>query len=539
MIRFLAVALLLGNIVNANAESEMLALAQNDMGVPEQYVPGLRQMRGADIDAIRDSQGRTLLHIAASRGHQIRSYALLSAGADVNARDAAGWTPLHALLEPVRQQEPDLRIMMLEMLVLGGADLNAQSNDGTTPLACAVGKGDFDAAEYLLWHGAKTNPVGIPPEKLPLAIASREKVSEILKLLQDASPGSESPNPRFPQRKIADAILAADLNSIIDALNGGWDVNETDSDGKTALLRAVEKRREALVHLLVVAGADVNMADKKGRTPLMAALTETGWPHDRMTINLLLRGANAGAKTDSGETALTVAAKAGNDWGILLLAAAGADPKEQTNKGTLANWASHGPTIGLLRRFGVFPDETTARRDNSPAAMLMAAAKQGDIGEVTRLLDSGLPPDVILAKNDQRTALSWAANNNRFDVVDILIARGADINFRSEVTGHHILHSLAGRYQPSDNNQVGRSAAEAIRKLVQRGAQPDIRKKDGTTPLMFAAQCGVTGPNTVALLELGADINARNAMGLSVLGHARKFGREEMVEFLKMRGARD
>ncbi len=113
MIRLLAIALLLTNLVNGHAESEMLSLAHNDMGVPKQYVPGLRQMSPADIDSIRDSEGRTLLHIAAWRGHQISSYALLSAGANVNARDDAGRTPLHALLEPVRPLEPDLKMMML------------------------------------------------------------------------------------------------------------------------------------------------------------------------------------------------------------------------------------------------------------------------------------------------------------------------------------------------------------------------------------------------------------------------------------------
>jgi ankyrin repeat protein len=103
----------------------------------------------------------------------------------------------------------------------------------------------------------------------------------------------------------------------------------------------------------------------------------------------------------------------------------------------------------------------------------------------------------------------------------------------------HIFNSIAGRYQPTRDIEVRRLVVEIIHKLVERGAKVGIRKNDGTTPLMIAAQCGVTGPKTVALLETGADINSSNAAGLSVLGIARKFGREEMAAFLESRGARE
>lgn len=272
----------------------------------------------------------------------------------------------------------------------------------------------------------------------------------------------------------------------------------------------------------------------------MACLTEVSLRNERIAMNLLLREADPSLAAENGETPLTVAAATGFDWAVILLSAAGANPGQETPRGSLANYVTHAPTLGILQRFGVQRDARAELfKDRSPAALLMKAAQRGDVEEVRRLLDEAIPPDIVVAKNDQRTALNWAANNHRFDVVDLLIARGADVNHQSEKTGRHLLHSLAARYEPTDSNAVGQSAAIAIRELLARGARVDIRMRNGTTPLMSAAENGVVGPNTIALLEAGADINARNNEGLSVISIARKHGRPEMVAFLQQRGAKE
>jgi ankyrin repeat protein len=91
-------------------------------------------------------------------------------------------------------------------------------------------------------------------------------------------------------------------------LDAGADVNEADDDGITSLSWAAISNRVELARLLIQRGADVNHVDKKGMTPLLyAASIDYG---DSAMIDLLLKsGAQAGARTKEGLTALDLARK--------------------------------------------------------------------------------------------------------------------------------------------------------------------------------------------------------------------------------------
>ena len=94
--------------------------------------------------------GQGLLQ-ATEAGDIVQMEALLAKGAEVNARNAHGWTPLH-----VAAAGGDPAVIAL--LLQHGADVHAQSHIGTTPLDNATTRGGRKAViDLLLAHGAKRN----------------------------------------------------------------------------------------------------------------------------------------------------------------------------------------------------------------------------------------------------------------------------------------------------------------------------------------------------------------------------------------------
>jgi ankyrin repeat protein len=119
--------------------------------------------RGADPNA-RDDQGRTPIFSAVLGGSVALLGLLLEAKADVNARDERGATALHVAAEEVVPEAATL-------LIGRGADVNAQDDEGNTPLGRAVfsARGRYEVVRLLLKAGAKDdvpNSAGETPRQL-------------------------------------------------------------------------------------------------------------------------------------------------------------------------------------------------------------------------------------------------------------------------------------------------------------------------------------------------------------------------------------
>ena len=121
------------------------------------FAPGNGPMRqqlieaGASVNA-QNPDEETLLHLAISENYPEAAEQLIEHGADLEARDNKGRTPLLGGIA-----SPLCELGTIRALLDRNADVNAQDNNGCTPLHHAVGRGSEDLLLLLLLRGCRTD----------------------------------------------------------------------------------------------------------------------------------------------------------------------------------------------------------------------------------------------------------------------------------------------------------------------------------------------------------------------------------------------
>lgn len=122
-----------------------------------------------------------------------------------------------------------------------------------------------------------------------------------------------------------------------------------------------------------------------------------------------------------------------------------------------------------------------------------------------------------------------AARQGSLPIIELLLQLGANPN-AADSLGHTPLYFVG-------NGSPGPSGAAVVRALVKGGANVNAQERlKHCTALHMAARRG----NVLvaeALLDCGAEIEARDKLGETALHRAVKCGKEEMVGFLLSRGA--
>jgi ankyrin repeat protein len=183
---------------------------------------------------------------------------------------------------------------MIALLYLEGADLDALDAEGNTPLYIAIKKENVHAINLLLALGAKTTmeTFKTPPiydtiqnEEIRTLISSYEKT---FALCQDLKEG-----------KLHAAVRMGNAD-VLPILAKMHDLHQTNIEGRTPLhIATLQRNRSVLRRLLELEiDPDFEVRDHQGKTPLFIAATETKDP--QLVQFLLHLGANPKVKTHDG-----------------------------------------------------------------------------------------------------------------------------------------------------------------------------------------------------------------------------------------------
>jgi ankyrin repeat protein len=392
---------------------------------------------------------------------------LLKQGVPVNASQPDGFTALHWAAQWDKAELADL-------LIRAGEKVNAADNYGVTPLSLACTNGSVPMVDMLLKAGANPNAAQVYGETV---------------LMTCARTGA--------------------LNAVKALLVRGVDVNAKETaDGQTALMWAAAEGHTEVVRALIERGADVHAHSTKGYTALLLAAREANLD---TTKALLASGADVNGTAKDGTTALVVATVRSHTVYAKFLLNQGADPN--TGPGFVPlHWA-----VGVWDSYLSDFSNGITNQDTEWSAF------------------GGLP------------------KAEKLDFVKALLARGADPNARTRRNPNYGMRVKGG-----NGNLVGATpfliAAQAndvaiMRELLARGADPKLPTNQGTTPLMVAAGIGhlpgmsrSTEANALEaiklLVQLGADVNAVNKSGDTALhGAAWRHFADSVVQFLVDHGA--
>jgi ankyrin repeat protein len=295
-------------------------------------------------------------------------------------------------------------------------------------------------------------------------------------------------------KEVYAAIRAGQIQKLQGWIASGWQVNSADERGNTPLIHASAVGNAMTVRMLLGAGADPKMANNLGGTPLIYGAT------DAVKTRLLVEaGADVNAVSGIGRTPLIVAASVpGNTASVKLLLAHDADWKAIDKTGLNA---------------------------------LVVAASAGNLEVVRMLVDRG--SDAKYNPAPGGAALHFAAANRDTAMIRYLLAQGAQVdarlNFAMPVKfGKIALDQItplmfAASYGPVD----------AVRALLEAGADVNAKDVRGMTPLMYAVSSETQDPVLVKLLlARGARRDERSQAGETALDWARKFNRKPVITLL-------
>lgn len=248
----------------------------------------------------KDAKGDTPAGVAAERGHCAFLQFILSQGANANHRNLKKETPLILNL-----RDNDHKVPCVDALIQAGADVNAQDKYGQTPLYMLARKWQSDLipiAELLKKKNVKIDVADSSGNTPLIEACDSSRNGEMVRWLLDNGADINKRND-YKQTPLMIAAAGAYEEVINPLLQHNPDLDAQDKKGDTALHYALDDRQYTLP-ILLKTKININLANYKGETPLHKAVKNG---YDRDTALLLRHKANACLKDKQGQTPLALA----------------------------------------------------------------------------------------------------------------------------------------------------------------------------------------------------------------------------------------
>ncbi|MBI5201584.1 MAG: ankyrin repeat domain-containing protein [Elusimicrobia bacterium] len=330
--------------------------------------------------------GDSLLHLAVKAGDATITELLLLKGADPNARDAAGRTPMWWANT----------VELGELLFGKGGTLSIRASDGEPAVAALLKSTAEPTAFQLIHENAPMDPTIVG---LSLSAAVDYKAERIVRLLVER-------RPEFGARR--DALFKAAARGyaeIVRMVGADGVATAQDKHGRNGLHFA--QNRDVVV-VLNELGVYLDARDDHGETPLFTA---AALGRDDVADALLNKGADPGPVSTAGDTPLHMAC-ARDDIELARMI------------------ADKGAEVNIRNKHGVTP--------------LHYAAAAGNVELAKLLLKKGADP---LAKIDARTVFPPAQPG---DLPNPFAGRDLSGKSPYDLTPHDGMKSVLRKYFPKD-----------------------------------------------------------------------------------------